>query len=249
MIPDAFRAQPVMGLYWTLEYELAFYALVLGLLLSGWLHRRGVMAALTALFMAGYLAGYAALLVLHRQAPGDLGLVSLNLAMLFLGALWRSHLDGELGRLERLVLLGALGVVWVATPLACAWAIYGRGSPNAFFVHFPVSYAAGVGLFVLMTGPLKVRWRPLAWLGLTSYSLYLLHPVVIYLMNFGFVRGWPGAHAPVWVQMLVAAGLSIALAACVFYAVERPATELGRRLSRGRTAAAPGSPAPGPAGR
>jgi len=231
MVPDLLRAQPVMGLYWTLEYELAFYALCLGLLLAGLIHRRGVMAALTAIFMAGYLVGFGALAVLHRQGPGDLGLVSLNFAVLFLGALWRRYLDGQLGRAERLVLLAALAAILVATPAACAWVVIARHSANPFFVYFPVSYGAGVGLFLLMTGPAKVRWRPLAWMGLVSYSLYLLHPVAIYLMAWGFARGLPGAHAPVWAQMLVAATLSAALAALVFYAVERPATELGRRLS------------------
>lgn len=236
MIPDAFHATPVMGLYWTLEYELAFYGACLLLLTSGLLHRRGVMAAIAGLLVAAYLAGFASLAILHRQGPGDLGVVCLNLAILFLGALWRSHLEGELSPLERLILLGGLAVILVATPAACAWVICVRHSANAFFVYFPVSYAAGVGLFLSMTGWLKLRWRPLAWVGLTSYSLYLLHPVVMYLMSWGFTRGWPGAHAPVWVQMTLAAALSIGLAAAAFYALERPATELGRRLSSNRTA-------------
>ncbi len=249
MIPDAFNAQPVMGLYWTLEYELIFYGACLVLLWSGGLRRRGVMAAIAAVLTAGYLAGFAALLATHSQAPGDLGVVCLNLAILFLGALWRSFLDGQLSRLEKLVLAGVLGVVWVATPAACAWAVLGRGSANPFFVFFPASYALGVGLFISMTSWAKLRWRPLAWVGLTSYSLYLLHPVIIYLMAWGFAHGLPGAHAPVWAQMLVAAALSVGLAAAAFYAVERPATELGRRLSRARTGGTPGRPAPGAAGR
>ena len=232
MIPDLFRAQPVMGSYWTLEYELGFYVLCLALFKTGLLHRRYAAAVATAVFLALYLAGFSMLIVLHRQAPGDWGVVALNFAALFLGALWRRRLDGQLDRRETLALLGALAVFWVATPAACAYAIYGHGSTNPFFVRFPVSYAMGVALFVAMTSVAKVRWRPLAWVGLTSYSLYLLHPVALYAMTWILQRPGLGAILPVGVLMLIGAGLSIALAAIGFYAVEKPAIDLGHRLTR-----------------
>jgi peptidoglycan/LPS O-acetylase OafA/YrhL len=240
MIPDLLHVRPVLGLYWTLEYELGFYVLCLALFKAGLLHRRYAAAAATTLFLASYLAGFAALVVLHRQQPGDWGLVALNFAILFLGALWRRHLDGRLDRLERLVLAGALAVVLVVTPAACAYAIYGRGSHNGFFVSFPVAYAAGLALFIAMTSFARVRWRPLAWVGLISYSLYLLHPVVLYVMTYEIRARGPGAGLPVGVQMAIAAALSILLAAAAFYLVEKPAIDLGHRLTRPR----PPPPAP-----
>ncbi|MGH6911087.1 MAG: acyltransferase family protein, partial [Phenylobacterium sp.] len=175
---------------------------------------------------------FAMLVALHRQQPGDLGAVALNFACLFLGALWRRCLDGQLGGLERLALAGALAVIWIATPAACAYAILVYGSKSPFFVAFPASYAAGVALFVAMTSFAKVRWRPLAWVGLVSYSLYLLNPVVIYGMRYAFDHGAPGRDWPIGLQMLAAAALSIALAAAAFYAVERPGIGLGRRFSQ-----------------
>jgi peptidoglycan/LPS O-acetylase OafA/YrhL len=90
-----------------------------------------------------------------------------------------------------------------------------------------------------MTSFAKIRWRPLAWIGLVSYSLYLLHPVVIYVMRFNFDHHGPGAGWPVGLQMLLAAGLSITLAAAAFYLVERPGIELARRLTRTQPAARP----------
>lgn len=235
MIPDLLHARPVMGLYWTLKYELGFYVLCLALFEAGVLHRRYAAALATTLFLALYLAGFAALVVLHRQKPGDLGVIALNFGILFLGALWRRHLDGRLDRLERLALGGALALVFVVTPAACAYAIFGHGSDNAFFVRFPVSYAAGVALFVAMTSFAKVRWRPLAWVGLVSYSLYLLHPVVLYAMTYVIQSRGQGAGLPVGVQMAAGAALSILLAAVAFYLVEKPAIDLGHRLTRPRT--------------
>jgi peptidoglycan/LPS O-acetylase OafA/YrhL len=225
----------VLGLYWTLEYELAFYALCFLLLKAGWLNRRGVMAGGVIVFLGGFVAGFAALVVLHRQLPGDLGVVSLNMGALFVGALWRQQVDGELKGLERLVLIGALGLIFAGIPLACAYAILIRHSAQPFFIQFPISYAAGFGIFLAMTSVAKVRWRGLAWLGLISYSLYLLHPVAIYGMTDAFAHGAPGAHWPVWAQMLVAAVISVALAAGAFHLIERPAIEIGRRLAARRT--------------
>lgn len=237
MIPGLLGATPVIGLYWTLEYELAFYALCLLLFKAGVLHRRYVAAAITALFLASYVLGFAGLVLLDNQSLANLGVVSLNFGCLFLGALWRRALDGRLDVIEKVVLAGALALFWIVTPAACAYAVYGQGSDNPFYVQFPTSYAVGVALFVAMTSVAKVRWWPLAWVGLVSYSLYLLHPVVIYPLRFAFERQAPGADLPVGVQMLAAAALSILLAAAAFYLVERPAIDQGRKLTGRRPAA------------
>lgn len=238
MIPTVLGARPVMVAYWTLAYELGFYGLCLALFKAGVLHRRWTAAVTTAAFLALYMLGFAMLIALHRQEPGDLGAIALNFGCLFLGTLWRRQLDGQLSGLERMVLVGALAVIWIATPAACAYAIFVYGSTSPFFVAFPVSYAAGVALFIAMTSFAKVQWRPLAWVGLVSYSLYLLNPVVIYAMRYAFDHGAPGAQWPIGLQMLLAASLSIVLAAAAFYAVEQPAIALGRkRTSRLRAPA------------
>jgi len=240
MIPGLLHVRPVMGLYWTLEYELGFYVLCLGLFLAGVLHRRYAAAAMTALFLALYVAGYAGLVILHHQQMADLGTVALNFGVLFLGALWRRHLDGKLNGLEKLVLWGALALILIVTPAFCAYALHRLANHNPFFVSFPVSYAGGVALFIAMTSFAKVRWRPLAWVGLVSYSLYLLHPVVLYIMTYVIQSHGPGAGLPVGVQMAIGAALSILLAAVAFYVVEKPAIDLAHGLTWRRT------PAPAP---
>jgi peptidoglycan/LPS O-acetylase OafA/YrhL len=47
MIPARFGARPVMGSYWTLEYELGFYVLCLALFKAGLLDRRYAAAVIT----------------------------------------------------------------------------------------------------------------------------------------------------------------------------------------------------------
>ena len=70
--------------------------------------------------------------------------------------------------------------------------------------------------------------RRLQWVGLVSYSLYLWHPALIAeLGKAGWDRklgGWLGFS-------LVAGAVCLAVAAASFYAVERSALRLGRRLA------------------
>ena len=77
------------------------------------------------------------------------------------------------------------------------------------------------------------RWpRALTWLGLISYSVYLLHPLLVEV----YARiGWTRQHHPFWVQVLLAgAFLAVLLAASSlsYLLVERPTQAAGRRLGR-----------------
>jgi peptidoglycan/LPS O-acetylase OafA/YrhL len=77
-----------------------------------------------------------------------------------------------------------------------------------------------------------VRWpKVLTWLGLISYSLYLLHPLIIEVYH----HLYPSRQHTFGVQVLIAAGLLaliIAVCSVTYLAVERPAQGLGRRVGR-----------------
>lgn len=71
--------------------------------------------------------------------------------------------------------------------------------------------------------------RPVLWLGVISYSLYLWHPVVARKIGATQIderAGW----VPSAVLMVLA---SIAVAAVSYYVIERPAVRLSRRLTGG----------------
>jgi peptidoglycan/LPS O-acetylase OafA/YrhL len=88
---------------------------------------------------------------------------------------------------------------------------------------------------------LNVEW--VKFIGVLSYSLYLLHPTVL----FGLAQ-WSTWHP--LVQGLVGLVLSLALSAGIYYLVERPCARLRKRLSRvdGKVHRHPvESPAPGSA--
>jgi peptidoglycan/LPS O-acetylase OafA/YrhL len=109
----------------------------------------------------------------------------------------------------------------------------GYGKPSSvwereYFVSLllaGLTFAAGLALR-------HVRWpRVLTWLGLISYSVYLLHPPLIEIYRH---LGWT-AHNSFWVQVLIdALFVAILLAVCsaTYLLVERPMQGVGRRLAR-----------------
>lgn len=70
---------------------------------------------------------------------------------------------------------------------------------------------------------LNVRW--MRYVGLLSYSLYLVHPTVIFA-----VHQW--TTWPVWAQALLSLTTSLLLAALVHHAVEKPVAGLRKHLMR-----------------
>jgi peptidoglycan/LPS O-acetylase OafA/YrhL len=78
-----------------------------------------------------------------------------------------------------------------------------------------------------------VRWpRILTWLGLISYSVYLLHPLLIEIYHH---MHWTRAHHPFWLQSLIAAAfviILVGLSSLTYLLVERPMQNAGRRLAR-----------------
>jgi peptidoglycan/LPS O-acetylase OafA/YrhL len=77
-----------------------------------------------------------------------------------------------------------------------------------------------------------VRWpRALTWLGLISYSVYLLHPLVVEVYH----HFNPSRQHHFWIQVLISVGLLVivvALSSVTYLYVERPMQNVGRRVGR-----------------
>jgi peptidoglycan/LPS O-acetylase OafA/YrhL len=91
---------------------------------------------------------------------------------------------------------------------------------------------------------LRVRARPLAWLGKISYSIYLFHLIVMTPLAYWVVlegntalRQWPTVC-----YLIPTLLLTILVSAGVYYAVELPAINVGKRLT-GRRAMESGTQA------
>jgi peptidoglycan/LPS O-acetylase OafA/YrhL len=153
----------------------------------------------------------------------------INLAIMFWGTLYRAHSEGTgLGRAERTLMWSVAIFIVTVYPLAFRFLI---GVP----LSFTIGYSIGVLLFIVGTRFSRITFAPLAWLGLVSYSVYLLHPVVLAvvlrgLMDLPHDSWWRTWHLGAYVVLV--AVVTSAVAATVYYCIEKPFIALGRRLAR-----------------
>ncbi|SDH91967.1 Peptidoglycan/LPS O-acetylase OafA/YrhL, contains acyltransferase and SGNH-hydrolase domains [Sinosporangium album] len=156
------------------------------------------------------------LLAFNQTYPGP-GLGLLVLATMFAGTVLYRAEKGEISWRQ---------AGWVVlVPAAGLWLADGHSGFQAAIAAAWITFAAGMAL--------RHRAVPqaLAWLGLISYSLYLLHPL--------FLKGveliWPDHRAaPLGLRLtalLGMMGLLIAVSALTWRFVEAPAQRLGKRLA------------------
>ena len=220
--PDG-SIQPLYGLGWTLNGEMAFYALfAVGL---GWGRRARVawlVAALAAIVAAGAWLRPASVPLAFWSSPvmmefalgaliafaRDEGLrlgrpVRAALALLGLVLLWRVAQDGaDLDGFRRPLALGI--------PAACLVAAAALGDPRT------------------RGGRASPALSALAALGDASYALYLVHPFVLRGLREGLVRANLAALLDPWATLALMLALSVAAALLVHAFVERPMTRLAR---------------------
>jgi peptidoglycan/LPS O-acetylase OafA/YrhL len=208
----------VIGVYWSLAFELIFYLAVSLLFLLG-LHRRSVLLSLAASGVC--VAAGAASWLTGRPVP--LGLFCV--VTMFAGTvLHRWHTGAVRLPAVAACLAGALG----AGTVLLAGTVLGHDDPTALgtrsFVPMLVAWAGAYGVVGL---GLLLRNRPfpraLVRLGVLSYAVYLLHPLVLAAVPR---VGGPLPTALVW------AGLTLLVSAGCHRFVERPAIRLGRRVPR-----------------
>ncbi len=201
------------GVTWTLVYEWVFYAF---LPILAWF------AKLSRFVILGSLI----LLLLAISPIGEL-----NYASVFLVGMIAAHLIHEFPNAKlpkenwpsvavTLVLLGAM------------FSSQQRPSLVAFVYLLPafIAIAFGVDLFGVL------RTRPARLLGASSYSIYLLHGIILYIfLQFGLGKARvAGLETPAMFGLMLLLTVVVCVASCIAYAViERPMIAIGRRVAQG----------------
>ncbi|HDR8972177.1 TPA: acyltransferase [Burkholderia vietnamiensis] len=207
MIPAAFGASLILPHGWTLETELYFYVVCLLLFWCGWLHRMLHLCVVTVALCALF-ASTVALHVFPAEMLSQYKTMPYHLGIMFWGACFRQAYDapskllrlrlaasGPLSRLS-MTYRAALAYVTIAVVgVALAGAIDDWRHHNAFHLPISLAYMIGIAAFAMLATVLKLRNRPLAWIGKISYSVYLLHSLPLFaafwLCQRFHLVGWP----------------------------------------------------------
>jgi peptidoglycan/LPS O-acetylase OafA/YrhL len=236
MIQELVGVPHAIGLYYTLTVELVFYTLC-ALLFAAGLLSRSVRNAWVVLGASVVLATVAPLAVGHRAPMAGLFYVP----SMFIGTVVYRYSTGHARLVDVQALIAAVAVFGV---IGCYvnyvhFTDLNDSDPFTFWgatIAWSVAYLFFFGAFAMRREQFP---EPFLWLGRISYSLYLMHPLVVVL-----VVHWTQRPLALLVVMVV----SLLLADATFRFVELPFQELGRRV-QGRVAGslAPASTA-GPSG-
>lgn len=234
---QGFLGEPdAIGLYWSLAWEMAFYAGMSMLFVVG-LHRFsvplaiGTSAALVVAFVAADAAGQVHLLPVGVFA----------FAMMLHGTVYFRWVTGVVTTRQLLVVVVSTGVcgaviaslgTFGADSSASTASLEARSMLSAWLsalVIFGVAVVAGRGG--------HHGWRWLRLVGVVSFSIYLLQGLVL-----GSVELSPSTPAALRIGVWVA--LTLGLSVATYLVVERPAIRLGRRIIRSRSVKPALDPAP-----
>ncbi|HVX87277.1 MAG TPA: acyltransferase [Phycisphaerae bacterium] len=204
------NAQDIDGVYWTLERELLFYILMAAIVAAGF--RKFLLPLLAAIVSAGILRDLAAALYAHL--PGSRTLAwALNLDYLYLFLLGITIYSAAQKWTPRLLALAALALLA---------ALADKG---------PLHAAIVAALFLLVLAATRfplplLTSRPLLFFGAISYSLYLLHQNIGYIIiHHAYQLGFSEPAA-----IAAATTTAIALASALCFLIEKPANRTLRRL-------------------
>ena len=214
---------PAIEPYWTLMPELVFYILF-SLFFALRVNKRTLSLAWIGLVVL--VASAAADATIHKKFP--VGHIALLSQALLGTAVFRYYTGAVSRRQLSLLALGAIVAFAAAFGLGFS-SLRNTAESTDTWTSFAMftSYAAGAVLFG-MVFLLRDAEFPFAlrWLGMISYSLYLLHfPCLVLLTRIP--HGGP-VSAPLWALLVIT--VSCLVSSATYLLIEKPAVDMGKRL-------------------
>jgi peptidoglycan/LPS O-acetylase OafA/YrhL len=219
MIQELLGVPHAIGLYYTLTVEIVFYAACAVLFAFGLLSH-SVRNAWVVLAGASVLGTIAPLALDHRAPMAGLFYVT----SMFLGTVVYRYSVGVARLVDVQVLIAAVTVFAI---IGCYvnyvhFTDLNDSDPFTFWGAIIGWSLAYVFFFTAFSARRRQFPRPFLWLGRISYSLYLMHPLVLAIVT-------PWTNRPVAFAVLVLASLLLANATYTY--VEVPFQKLGRAIT------------------
>jgi peptidoglycan/LPS O-acetylase OafA/YrhL len=232
LLQSELNVEPANGVFWSLCYEVAFYAVV-GVML--WVAklvaaRHGAGAATLTLLMGVTITTSLSLLSLIATGsavfPFDLWhMFSLGSILFFLVEAGPGTVSGYSRRFRWIVNSVA---VFVLALIAVYVALHPNDDTDTADPHSRIRSAATMLFFLLLMAlrPFdqrlgRSRWmRPLLWLGACSYSIYLIHTVVLPFASV--ITRKAGLDGNLyWISFWIQVGAAILFGRLFYYLIER----------------------------
>lgn len=220
MIQKFLGVESVIGAYWTLHLELVFYVLCAVLFTLGLLHKNHYLIMLTILFCLCSV-GVAALRY-YSQIKVPI-IMPLGLAIMFYGALLRNYFIEKQTELTKPLIF--LTVFYFSALLIADHFYYVDGWLKWFLTH-----VMAFSTFFLLVTKVKLHQAIAVYLGRVSYSLYLLHAMVIGVA-FEVFGDFAYSGVGFVVTLITIIGASILCADLSYRFIEKPGVELARKIT------------------
>lgn len=233
MLQQFVGQENLIGVYWTLQIELIFYAVSAAMFAINVLQKPRAAFWASVFFIICALALAVVRFILEKKLPVALPLA---LSVMFWGLSWRYRLAPGASDQDRKLSLGLTAILLVMVPIISILAYNVDQGFGETWYRYTLSYYSAIGLFVLLTTKVRITNPLFVKLGLISYSIYLLGPIAQVLVQnaIGVDRL---AHIPIHLVILVATLVTIAAAWLVYRFVEHPSQNLAKRLTTMRSVA------------
>ena len=216
MAARVFHQPYAIGIYWTLLFELAFYLACSLLFVLGWLRYSDRIALV--LMVLVLLKTYGPMVIGHPARPSALPFVAM-----FTGTvLYRVYAGTLAPRRAAPVVAGAALMAILANAPFIGRAHQPKYVGGDSFTPMAVAFlgALAIVLFAMSQRHRSVpRW--LRHLGLVSYSIYIVHPLLL---------GWIKRFGPTGLFVLIFVAIVIAVSTVTYRVIEAPAIHAGRKV-------------------
>jgi len=211
--------------YWTLFIELIFYISCMGLFAAGLLNRR--LTAFYIVVAASVICIIGPLFIPYRIVWSGMEIV-LNLTAMFFGKVIRDTVIGERLRWQHVAVCAVLYFVFAIT---LSLKRFGVEYHDNFFHGYSIGAAyvsAGIFFMIFAAFGERMSWRFMAFVGVISYSVYLMAPFVIVAIMHFFGAGRDPAEWLLFVTAVVV--FSLLVSWLTHIVVEKPFIKIGHRI-------------------
>ncbi|MBF4470434.1 acyltransferase family protein [Flavobacterium sp. HJJ] len=221
MLQQFIGVRNIFGLYWTLQIELIFYFLVVIVFVFNKISDEKYLFSISVLFLV--------ISIIVAFFRGMLGLklpigLFLSLSLMFFGSYYRHYLlEGNL-QIKKYASIYIIFYI-IAIPIISKLGYSVDLGHNESWIKYTITYYSGILMFLTLV-KFKFSNRYSEYLGRISYSVYLFHPVSIFLIeNTIFFKSING-----FLKVICVLLLTVIFSHFTFKFIEQSSIDMGKKM-------------------